>query len=173
MRSRAQPPRTRLCGTVSTVPTRRGWCGAIRPQCECVRLVLCARSLWRFVESTVGLRMRTSSSKPWETAHKQRMQEHDRIHQNNLCTTDVQPREACNGCRLRIYRFTDFTPSLPLFDSTRETRIYESSRRRDSCNRPKQKHTTDENLHSPKAVRPSGCHCTQSLPYPRSRRRIL
>ena len=32
----------------------------------------------------VGLRMRTSSSKPWETAHKQGMQEHDRIHQNNL-----------------------------------------------------------------------------------------
>ena len=64
--------------------------------------------------STVGLRMRTSSSKPWETAHKQGMQEHDRIHQNNLCTTSYNLRGACNGRRLRIYGFTDLPPSLPL-----------------------------------------------------------
>ena len=57
MRSRAQPPRTRLCGTVSTVPTRRGWFGAIRPQCERVRLVLRAR--WLSPESTDHVRHRT------------------------------------------------------------------------------------------------------------------
>ena len=80
--------------------------------------------------STVGLRMRTSSSKPWETAHKQGMQEHDRIHQNNLCTTSYNLRGACNGRRLRIYGFTDLPPSLPLFLRTPETRIPKSSYRR-------------------------------------------
>ena len=57
MRSRALPPRTRLCGTVSTVPNRRGWFGTIRPQCERVRLVLRARSL--SPESTDHVRHRT------------------------------------------------------------------------------------------------------------------
>ena len=64
------------------------------------------------------LRMRTSSSKPWETAHKQGMKEHDRIHQNNLCTTSYNLRGACNGRRLRIYGFTDLPPSLPLLPGT-------------------------------------------------------
>ena len=80
--------------------------------------------------STVGLRMRTSSSKPWETAHKQGMQEHDRIHQNNLCTTSYNLRGTCNGRRLRIYGFTDLPPSLPLCRRDAETRISESKRRR-------------------------------------------
>ena len=57
MRSRAPPPRTRFCGTVSTVPNRRGWFGTIRPQCERVRLVLRAR--WLSPESTDRVRHRT------------------------------------------------------------------------------------------------------------------
>ena len=75
--------------------------------------------------------MRTStSSKPWETAHKQGMQEHDRIHQNNPCTPSYNLRVACNGRRLRIYGFTDLPPSLPLLSGTLETRNTESSYRR-------------------------------------------
>ena len=84
------------------------------------------------VPSTVGLRMRTSSSKPWETAHKQGMQEHDRIHQNNPCTTSYNLRGASNGRRLRIYGFTDLPPSLPLFSNTPVTRIIESNYRREA-----------------------------------------
>ena len=93
----------------------------------CIRWVL-----WRFVGLRSVYRWRTSSSKPWETAHKQGMQEHDRIHQNNLCTTSYNLRGACNGRRLRIYGFTDLPPSLPLSSGTPVTRIRESSYRRHS-----------------------------------------
>ena len=94
----------------------------------CIRWVL-----WRFVglRSVSRLRMRTSSSKPWETAHKQGMQGHDIIHQSNSYTTSYNLRGACNGRRLRIYGFTDLPPSLPLFPSTPWTRTCKSSYRRD------------------------------------------
>ena len=57
MRSRAPPPWTRLCGTASTVGIRRGWFGTIRPQCERVPLILCAR--WLSPEPTDHVRYRT------------------------------------------------------------------------------------------------------------------
>ena len=57
MRSRARPPLTRLCGTASTVPIRRGWFDTIRPQCERVLLILCAR--WLSPEPTDHVRYRT------------------------------------------------------------------------------------------------------------------
>ena len=54
MRSRAPPPRTRLCGTASTVPIGRGWFDTIRPQCERLRSVPCA--LWLSPRSTDHVR---------------------------------------------------------------------------------------------------------------------
>ena len=57
MRSRAPPPWTRLCGTASTVGIRRGWFDTIRPQCERVPLILCAR--WLSPEPTDHVRYRT------------------------------------------------------------------------------------------------------------------
>ena len=57
MRSRAPLPRTRLCGTASMEPIMQGWFDTIRPQCERVRLVLCAR--WLSPEPTDHVRYRS------------------------------------------------------------------------------------------------------------------
>ena len=57
MRSRSPLPRTRLCGTASMEPIMQGWFDTIRPQCERVRSVLCAR--WLSPEPTDHVRYRT------------------------------------------------------------------------------------------------------------------
>ena len=57
MISRSPLPRTRLCGTASMEPIMQGWFDTIRPQCERVRSVLCAR--WLSPEPTDHVRYRT------------------------------------------------------------------------------------------------------------------
>ena len=65
------------------------------------------------IPSTVGRSTNADFFKQaWETAHKQGMQEHDRIHQNNLCATSYNLRGAYSDRRLRIYGFTPLPPTL-------------------------------------------------------------